>query len=514
MRFVRSALVVVMCSALMGGCTGSHRSDEGGSVSPSAPGASSRDGGDRSAEALVKDGAILKATVHPIERAGDHVVLTVDYSFSKDSQRTTNLNMQILLGTGRDGINGVSTVRLLDFSGGRVWEAGRVGSARSATTQDPTLDRLALDRQDQTVTVVTFFAPVDADTVDVLIPKVGLVSDVAVVEGGSGTPGLASLGVGDGPVTYDPPVGLESLVRAYQGDASATKQGDEQTVVMASDVLFASDSADLSEEAGARVDEVAAQIAQVASGGEVRVVGHTDDVASAEYNMDLSVRRATSVADRMAPVLGSSFTVVKEGKGKTEPAVVGTDAQARAANRRVEIEFTAQKAVTLPKSSADVPDATGPVGNGHDPVTYTLPGGYAYKVEVPSVVRRDGYLVGTFVVSSVSGVAPDEDFLSDNSVYSPSCSGQSEYRPMHGANCVTLMGPQGQVFPIRYQRPGNDAAILADTYLPYFLSDMLKEPNNGDSFTYTVVWSDTGQDSVTVDSSNRFRIIDIPVEEG
>jgi hypothetical protein len=71
------------------------------------------------------------------------------------------------------------------------------------------------------------------------------------------------------------------------------------------------------------------------------------------------------------------------------------------------------------------------------------------------------------------------------------------------------MGPQGRVFPARHQRHG-------DGYV-YALTDMSLRANNldspDDSVTYTVVWPDTGQDSVTVDSPNRFRITDIPVED-
>jgi len=467
-----------------------------------------------SVEAIVNDGVLLKASVRPIERMDDHVVLTIDFSISEKSQSIARVNVARLLDTSSILLE-KTKVRLVDFLKGRVWEAGWVGQdpvLRSSATTQGFID---IRGPEETKTVVTFFGPVDVDKVDVLIPNMGLVKDVPVVEGSSETADLASLGVKkERPVIYDQPHALVSLVRAYDGDTSAQKQGDAQTVVIASDVLFATDVAELSPEAAARVDEVAAQIAQVTSGGEVKVVGHTDDVASDAYNMDLSLRRATSVANRMAGTLGSSFTVAKEGKGESEPAMKGTDAQARAANRRVEISFTAARAVALSGTSSSIPAATSPTATGHDPVTYTV-NNNTYTVRATSVLRRNGYLVGTLVATAVSGngldIAPF--FLSQGFIHSSS--GQEEATPgnavLQSAKEVALMGPQGRVFPARYWRkiPDNFEGrpfVLADWGLGYSLKA-------GNSVTYTVVWSDTGEDSVTIDSQKRFRITGIPVEK-
>jgi outer membrane protein OmpA-like peptidoglycan-associated protein len=69
----------------------------------------------------------------------------------------------------------------------------------------------------------------------------------------------------------------------------------------------------------------------------VSVNGHTDDLGTQEYNLELSERRARSVRDYLveAGLPPEIFTV--EGHGKTLPLVEGTSDEARAKNRRVEL---------------------------------------------------------------------------------------------------------------------------------------------------------------------------------
>jgi outer membrane protein OmpA-like peptidoglycan-associated protein len=69
----------------------------------------------------------------------------------------------------------------------------------------------------------------------------------------------------------------------------------------------------------------------------LQIVGHTDNVGSAESNLDLSKRRAASVA----AVLSSEFKIAADrfrtdGKGDTKPVSSNTKPEGRAMNRRVE----------------------------------------------------------------------------------------------------------------------------------------------------------------------------------
>ena len=69
----------------------------------------------------------------------------------------------------------------------------------------------------------------------------------------------------------------------------------------------------------------------------IYVYGHTDNVGSQEYNLDLSERRAQTVLDYLTQNGVNPEIITSKGFGKAQPIVPGTSATARAKNRRVEI---------------------------------------------------------------------------------------------------------------------------------------------------------------------------------
>jgi outer membrane protein OmpA-like peptidoglycan-associated protein len=70
---------------------------------------------------------------------------------------------------------------------------------------------------------------------------------------------------------------------------------------------------------------------------QIYVYGHTDNIGTEEYNMDLSERRAQSVRDYLAEAGINPGIISTEGFGKSQPLVPGTSDEARAKNRRVEL---------------------------------------------------------------------------------------------------------------------------------------------------------------------------------
>jgi outer membrane protein OmpA-like peptidoglycan-associated protein len=71
------------------------------------------------------------------------------------------------------------------------------------------------------------------------------------------------------------------------------------------------------------------------------VTGHTDSSGSDAYNLDLSNRRALSVANylsQVASIDGRRFAVA--GLGETQPIASNATDQGRSANRRVEIQIS------------------------------------------------------------------------------------------------------------------------------------------------------------------------------
>lgn len=119
-----------------------------------------------------------------------------------------------------------------------------------------------------------------------------------------------------------------------------TTQGGETVIALTSDILFGFDESDIAAPAQARIVELVGDIPQ---GAAVNVSGHTDGRGTADYNQELSERRAASVA---AVVTGARPDLVLEvaGFGMSQPVEPNTvdgedNPEGRAQNRRVEIRY-------------------------------------------------------------------------------------------------------------------------------------------------------------------------------
>lgn len=73
---------------------------------------------------------------------------------------------------------------------------------------------------------------------------------------------------------------------------------------------------------------------------QVRLDGHTDDSGSADYNQQLSVRRAEAVAKVFATAGFLPGQIEVRGLGKSKPVADNRTAAGRAENRRVAIVVT------------------------------------------------------------------------------------------------------------------------------------------------------------------------------
>ncbi len=70
---------------------------------------------------------------------------------------------------------------------------------------------------------------------------------------------------------------------------------------------------------------------------QIYVYGHTDNIGTDAYNVDLSERRAEAVRDYLVEAGMDPGIIDTEGFGKSQPLVPGTGDEARAKNRRVEL---------------------------------------------------------------------------------------------------------------------------------------------------------------------------------
>ncbi|MFN3147240.1 MAG: OmpA family protein [Paracoccaceae bacterium] len=112
--------------------------------------------------------------------------------------------------------------------------------------------------------------------------------------------------------------------------------GEALVVQLPSDILFDVDSAAVRPDLRADLAALAGNLKRFPN-SRVEVVGHTDSDGSAEYNYDLSVRRADSVKTVLVNNGIMPARVIATGKGEDEPVATNQTDAGKALNRRVEI---------------------------------------------------------------------------------------------------------------------------------------------------------------------------------
>ena len=120
---------------------------------------------------------------------------------------------------------------------------------------------------------------------------------------------------------------------ASNADNSALEAARAEMMSIGDTVLFGYDSSQLSADAMATLDAQAALLNAKPS-FRVKIEGHADERGTREYNLALGERRASATRDYLVAkgVDGSRIRIVSYGKER--PAVVGSNEDAWAKNRR------------------------------------------------------------------------------------------------------------------------------------------------------------------------------------
>ncbi len=119
-------------------------------------------------------------------------------------------------------------------------------------------------------------------------------------------------------------------------DIQIVNTGDRLIVTMPQDILFGVDSYTVNSSLRQDLLTVASSL-QNYPDSNVQVVGHTDNTGDAQYNQDLSERRANAVADVLMNG-GVSFDRIQAfGRGEDQPVSSNLTEDGRSQNRRVEI---------------------------------------------------------------------------------------------------------------------------------------------------------------------------------
>ncbi|MCP4410111.1 MAG: OmpA family protein [Gammaproteobacteria bacterium] len=129
-------------------------------------------------------------------------------------------------------------------------------------------------------------------------------------------------------------VTLDAQVEVIKGAAS----GMLATVLIPAAALFSFDSDEFSESGKQAIEEyrdtLRPELAEAYAG---IIVGHTDNSGNADYNLDLSKRRAQAVSDYLVETGTPAEKLRVVGLGETDPLASNDTKEGRTENRRVEI---------------------------------------------------------------------------------------------------------------------------------------------------------------------------------
>jgi OOP family OmpA-OmpF porin len=77
---------------------------------------------------------------------------------------------------------------------------------------------------------------------------------------------------------------------------------------------------------------------ELSAASRIKITGHTDSTGAAEYNQQLSLRRAQAVRDYLVKLGGNASIMEVSGMGASVPIADNKTDAGRAQNRRVEVE--------------------------------------------------------------------------------------------------------------------------------------------------------------------------------
>jgi outer membrane protein OmpA-like peptidoglycan-associated protein len=155
---------------------------------------------------------------------------------------------------------------------------------------------------------------------------------------GAGVGGLSGGAVG----AYMDKQEAELRAQMRESGVSVTRKGEDIVLNMPGNITFRTGSADLNPQFFKVLDGVA-QVAKKYDKTIIEIAGHTDNVGGADYNRQLSQRRASSVAQYLVSRGVAEPRLMTAAGGEDHPIASNSTEQGRAANRRVEVTLAPLK---------------------------------------------------------------------------------------------------------------------------------------------------------------------------
>lgn len=118
------------------------------------------------------------------------------------------------------------------------------------------------------------------------------------------------------------------------------RNGDRLDLIMPGNITFNTNEYTLRSEFQPVLNSVATVLYKYKD-TRLQVFGHTDSTGSADYNYNLSNRRASSVANYLASQGVDQSRLISQGMGPDQPIASNGSDSGRAQNRRVELQIVA-----------------------------------------------------------------------------------------------------------------------------------------------------------------------------
>jgi outer membrane protein OmpA-like peptidoglycan-associated protein len=331
-RFARYCAVASVALLVLSGCSGGDKKKDGGATSKPG-GASTANEQAIASEPMAMDEGPAHVDLIAISRTAKNTV-TVRFRVVNDGKDSIDLAGALSDTAPQQGQNnrGASGVAMIDGTAEKVYYplttsdgtclcSDTTGHLEAGKSQDvyAVLPAPSRDR-------VTLWVPRALPFVDAQIgsAKAGPAPDQTL------DPASASLGQPT----------IRPLVNSSEtADENVDEDGNNRTVTLSADVLFAYNKANLSPKAKSVLQTVAKQI-DASKGDVVKIDGYTDNSGTDAVNQPLSERRAQSVQTALqGMVTRQGVTYQSAGHGSQNPIAKNDDEAGRRRNRRVTIAF-------------------------------------------------------------------------------------------------------------------------------------------------------------------------------
>ena len=150
--------------------------------------------------------------------------------------------------------------------------------------------------------------------------------------------GCGAIGVGIG--AYMDVQEAELRVELQGTGVQVQRNGDRLDLIMPGNITFATNEYAIRQEFYPVLESVARVLSKYQD-TNLQVNGHTDSTGDADYNYNLSNRRANSVNNYLANQGVNQSRIVSQGLGADQPIATNDTTSGRAMNRRVELQIFA-----------------------------------------------------------------------------------------------------------------------------------------------------------------------------